>query len=96
VFSIKHRFFLIRELLREVVMDITPTTPVAERGPAESGVLEATISDAPQRLGGAALGDILRKGFLTIFRRIEASGAQPRFCRVAPQSPLPAARGTGS
>jgi hypothetical protein len=30
VFFIKRHFFLIRELLREVVMDITPTTPVAE------------------------------------------------------------------
>ena len=33
--------------------------------------------------------------FLRIFRRIEASSAQPRFCRVAPRSPLPAARGAG-
>jgi sugar phosphate isomerase/epimerase len=33
---------------------------------------------------------------LPIFRRIAASSAQPRFCRVAPKSPLPAAGGPGS
>ena len=30
--------------------------PVREGGPAGSGVYEATISAAPERLGGAALG----------------------------------------
>ncbi len=32
-------------------------------GPAGSGVLEATISTAPERPGGAGLGNILMRGF---------------------------------
>jgi uncharacterized membrane protein YeiH len=40
-----------------------------ERGPAGSGVFEATIRSATERLGGALLRDILRKRSFMIFRR---------------------------
>ena len=77
-------------------MDIASQMPVVEGGPAGSGVFEATISAAPELHRGAALGDIMKKRLLKISRRIAAWGAQPRFCRVASQSPLPAAGGPGS
>jgi uncharacterized membrane protein YeiH len=40
-----------------------------ERGPAGSGVFEATIRSATERLGGALLRDVLRKHSVMIFRR---------------------------
>ena len=42
-------------------MDVASKIPVVEGGPAGSGVLEATISTAPEQHGGAALGNILKK-----------------------------------
>jgi hypothetical protein len=71
-------------------MGFASTIPVLEGGPAGSGVLEATISAAPERLGGAGLGDIL--GY---FAEVRLRVSLPSFCRVASQSPLPAAGGPG-
>jgi hypothetical protein len=39
-------------------MGVASKIPVLERGPAGSGVIEATISAAPERPGGAVLGEI--------------------------------------
>jgi len=41
-----------------VAMDVASQIPVVEGGPAGSGVCEATISTAPEQLGGAVLGNI--------------------------------------
>jgi hypothetical protein len=77
-------------------MGVASKIPVVEGEPAGSGVVEATIRSMAERLGAILLGNIFVKCFLRIFRRIVASSAQPRFCRVAPKSPLPAAGGPGS
>ena len=57
--------------------DIASQIPVVEGGPAGSEVFEATISAAPERLGGAVLGNILEKHFSKISIRILASSTQP-------------------
>jgi hypothetical protein len=71
-------------------MDIASKIPVVEGGPAGSGVLEATISAAPERLGGAALGNILKKRFLKISRTTASMNRPRAVVQVAPKSPLPA------
>jgi hypothetical protein len=53
-------------------MGVASKIPVLEGGPAGSGVLEATISAAPERLGGAGLGNILKECSSKIFRRSPA------------------------
>jgi len=47
-------------------MPLSSQIPVVEKGPAGSRVFAATISDAPERPGGAGLGNIFRKCFLRI------------------------------
>jgi hypothetical protein len=52
---------------------------VAEGGPAGSGVLEATISAAPKRLGGAGLGRTKIKAFFGYFAEIRLRVCSGRF-----------------
>jgi len=56
--------------------------PVQEGGPAGSGVFGTTISAAPERPGGAVLGENKERALLGHFAEVRL--------RVTPQSPLPA------
>jgi len=70
--------------------------PVQEGGPAGSGVFGTTISAAPERPGGAVLGEIKKELFPDISQKSGSVYLRRPFCRSAPQSPLPAAGGPGS
>jgi len=75
-------------------MVVASKIPVVEGGPAGSGVFEATISAAPERLGGEALGNIGIEPFLMIFRRTGTPGTPSRSCLVRSpgiRSPFPGA-----
>jgi hypothetical protein len=67
---------------------------VLEGGPAESGVLEATISAAPEQLGGAVLRNIIEELSHDISQTpgLECSAV---ILRSAPKSPLPVGGGKG-
>jgi hypothetical protein len=69
-------------------MEFASKIPVVERGPAGSGVFGATISTAPERLGGAVLGNIGREPFLMIFSQDRDSGCS---APILP-GPLPGVR----
>jgi hypothetical protein len=70
-------YALFREIHLGAAMDVASKIRVVEGGPAGSGVIGATISAAPERLGGAGLGNILEKHFSKISIRILASSTQP-------------------
>jgi hypothetical protein len=76
-------------------MGFASTIPVLEGGTAGSGVLEATISAAPERLGGAGLGKTEERVIFGYFAEVRLRVSPPSFRRVAPRSPLPAAGGPG-
>jgi hypothetical protein len=76
---------------REATRDIVSKIPVLEGGPAGSGVFVATISAAPERPGGAVLGENMERAPLGYFAEVRLRVSPPSFCRSAPKSPLPAA-----
>jgi len=56
-------------------------SPSVEGGPAGSGVLEATISAAPEKHVGAVLGKNNKKAFFGYFAEVRFRVSPPDFCR---------------
>src|SRR5512141_1185756 len=57
-----------------------PKAPVREGGPAGSGVSEATISAAPERPGGAVLGENKDRALLGYFAETRLRVSPAGFC----------------
>jgi hypothetical protein len=76
-------------------MGVASQIPVVEGGPAGSGVLEATISAAPERLGGAVLGSILIKHSAKISRTTASMSRSTAVVPVRFQESASRRRGAG-